>query len=208
MATTAVQLLVVSSRVTSRASSFPPSTQLFAGPAWCSSRTGGAAGTPNIPTEQGDLLQKGLCICPLCFLISAPRVTPASWGPGLSKDTCSVWDLPVPSPSHKAGPPWSAGIPKCHTRVLKRTHAGHLRPGGGWRNLTFPKSHLFFPVILAAHHRVEKPALRAVREGSTGSRVPSPHPHLGKVSASTSGFSGPGARFCTASPSGSWAWDL
>jgi len=130
------------------------------------------------------------------------RLPPASWGPGLSKDTCSVWDLPVPSPSHKAGPPWSAGIPKCHTRVLKRTHAGHLRPGSGWRNLTFPKSHLFFPVILAAHHQVEKPALRAVSEGSAGSRVPSPHPHLGKVSTSMSGFSGPGARFCTTSPSG------
>lgn len=72
--------------------------------------------------------------------------------------------------------------------------------------MTFPKNHLFFPVILAAHHQVEKPALRAVVRDLQGPEC-QPPPAPGKVSASVS-FSGPGARSCTTSLSGSRAWDL
>ena len=36
----------------------------------------------------------------------------ALWDPEVTKDSCTVQDLSLPSPPHRAQPLWSAGIPK------------------------------------------------------------------------------------------------
>lgn len=111
---------------------------------------------------------------PLCPPMLAPRVTPALLGP---LETASVsGTCPCLAHHPRQGPRGQLGSPRCHARPL-RTRTSHLRSGGGWRTLTFSKSHLFFPVILAVHHRVEGPGLRRGREGCArgrNPRVPSP----------------------------------